>query len=243
MEELDLKSLLITMWEKRITIIAITAVFILIGAIYSYFFITPKYESYTQLLLAKNSEISSSTSSSADGITQADLTLNKNLVSTYSTLLKTKMVLNDVLNNLKQNKDINVPSSLTVDSLKSNLTVTAVPNTDIINITVRNTDPELAKAIAEELAQAFIKKVYETYHLNNVNIVENPEADYTPVNINHMKDVVIFALIGMIISSMFVCVMDMFNVRVRTVSDLEKITDVPVLVEIAMISNKKGEMN
>ncbi len=26
----------------------------------------------------------------------------------------------------------------------------------------------------------------------------------------------------MIISSMFVCVMDMFNVRVRTVSDLEK---------------------
>lgn len=36
--------------------------------------------------------------------------------------------------------------------------------------------------------------------------------------------------------------MDMFNVRVRTVSDLEKITDVPVLVEIAMITNKKGEM-
>lgn len=245
MEELDLKELMITLWEKKIIIIAVTAVFLLIGIIYSFFFITPKYESYTQLLLSKNSSTSQDEEGATTGgeeITQTDINLNKSLVSTYSTLLKTKMVLSEVLNKLKENPEVSIPATLTEETIKNNISVSSVKDTNIINITVKNEDPELAKIIAEELSSAFIKKINEVYHINNVNIVEEPEANYNPVNINHMKDIIIFVLIGIVVSCMYIFIMEMFNVRIKTVSDIEKITNIPVIAEISMITNKKGEM-
>ena len=245
MEELDLKELLITMWEKKIIIVAVTAVFLLIGVVYSFFFVTPKYESYTQLLLIKNSSTSQNEEgerAQEQGITQTDLNLNKSLVSEYSTLLKTKMVLSEVLNNLKENSEISIPKTLSEENIKNNISVTSVKDTNIINITVRNEDPELAKAIAAELSDAFTKKVNELYHINNVNVVEEPEANYNPVNINHAKDIIIFVLIGIVVSCMYVFIMELFNVRIKTVSDIEKITNIPVIAEISMITNKKGEM-
>ena len=242
MEELDLKSLLLTMWEKKMIIVAITAIFAVIGAVYSFFFITPKYESYTQLLLAGTTTSQDSSTVASEGITQAELNLNKSLVATYSTLLKTKMVLSDVLKNVKSHSSVTVPSTLNESVLEKNITVSSVTNTDIINISVRNEDPELAKVITEELAQAFIKKVNEVYHLNNVNIVENPEANYNPININHTKDIILFMLIGVVIACGFIFVMEMFNVSVKTVSDIEKITNIPVIAEISLITNRKGEM-
>jgi len=236
MEELDLKELFIVLWEKKVIIAIVTIIFLIIGTVYSYFFITPKYESYTSLLLGKNAEaeaetITQSTTTSGDMITSTDLNLNKNLISTYSELLRSKLVLKDVLTNLKANRSITVPTNLTEDALKSCISVSSVKNTDIIKITVQHTDPRLAQVIASELATAFTDKVNEIYNINNVYVVEEPEIDNTPVNINHIKDMAIFAFIGIALSVMYILVMEMFTIKIKTISDIEKITKIPVLAE------------
>ena len=50
MEELDLKELIQIFWEKRIQILLITAIFIVLGIIYTVGFVKPKYQSKTSLL-------------------------------------------------------------------------------------------------------------------------------------------------------------------------------------------------
>ena len=83
MEELDLKELFSMFWTRKVYIILITLIFVVIGAIYSYVFVAPKYMSYTTLLLATSSEDTNKSST----ITTTDITLNNNLVSTYSELI------------------------------------------------------------------------------------------------------------------------------------------------------------
>ena len=48
MEELDLKELIQIFWEKRIQILLITAIFIVLGIIYTVGFVKPKYQSKTR---------------------------------------------------------------------------------------------------------------------------------------------------------------------------------------------------
>ncbi len=89
MEELDLKQLLKIFWNKRLQIIGIVIVFLILGAVYSYAFVKPKYKAYTTLVLAQSDMIvkEGTSSSSQQTITQSDLTLNQKLVSTYSELV------------------------------------------------------------------------------------------------------------------------------------------------------------
>ena len=55
MEEIDLKELIQMFWEKKVQIILITAIFAVVGLIYSVGFITPEYAAKTSLILATNS--------------------------------------------------------------------------------------------------------------------------------------------------------------------------------------------
>ena len=57
MEELDLIELFELFWRKKILIITIVIICGIIGTIYTYNFVTPKYEAYTKILLAQVSDI------------------------------------------------------------------------------------------------------------------------------------------------------------------------------------------
>ena len=100
MEELDLKELFSLFWSKRIIVVLITL--ILIGIIYTYFFITPEYTATTNLILV---QASSNSQNGQSGITSTDLTINSKLVSTYSELVKKNTVLDQVATNLNIGQD------------------------------------------------------------------------------------------------------------------------------------------
>ena len=71
-------------------------------------------------------------------------------------------------------------------------------------------------------------------------VVDEPTVDANPVNVNHAKDIVIFVLIGIVLSVMYVLIVEMLNVKIKTVSDIEKVTNIPVIAEIAKMNSKKG---
>lgn len=235
MEELDLKELFSMFWTRKVYIILITLIFIVIGAIYSYVFVAPKYMSYTTLLLATSSE----DTSKASTITTTDITLNNNLVSTYSELIRSKSVLVPVINNLKINK--------TEDALKGAITVSARKNTQIIEIDVVDSNPTEAKMIADEIAKVFMTQVSDIYKINNVHVVDEAEITTTPYNINHVKDIVMFAFIGLVVACIYVILANMLDTTVKTKEDVEKKLGLTVLTTIPlnnfddmMKNNRKG---
>lgn len=233
MEELDLKQLVNIFWNKRLQIISIVLIFLIIGVIYTFMFITPKYKSYTSLVLAKSDNVSEDAKDTST-ITQTDITLNQKLVSTYSELIKSKNVLREVIKNLNINED--------EESLKGNITVSAVKDTELIQITVTNYYPDRASDIANEIAKVFTKKVGEIYHINNVYIVDEAESSYIPYNINHIKDILIFIVIGFVFSISYVLIVNLLDTTIKTAEDVEKQLEVTVLASIPVLKDDTRKM-
>ena len=108
MEEIDLKELLMFIKDKIGLLITITAAVCLIGCIYGLFIQTPMYESYTTVILSSNE--------SSSAINQADVNLNRVLVDTYAEIVKSRRVLDQVIDelnlankNLAKQRDLLLP--------------------------------------------------------------------------------------------------------------------------------------
>lgn len=219
MEELDLKELFNIFWERKLEIVVILLISMVIGAVYSYFIVEPTYTSYTTLLLTQiNSE-------NSESITQTDLSLNSKLVSTYSELIKSNAVLREVIDSLNIH-------NLDEETLKNNIKVSAVTDTEMIKITVTNTNPSNAEIIANKIAEVFSDKIADIYKINNVYVVDKAEASQEPSNINHTKDIAIFMFIGIVIACGYVLLVNMIDNTVKTEADIEKITGLKVLASI-----------
>lgn len=231
-EELDLKELIMLFWNKKVKILLIVAIFMAIGVIYTVGFVTPVYTSSTTLLLAKSEGTSDKTST----ITTTDITLNSKLVSTYSTLVQSKSVLRQVISNLGIN--------LNEEDLKKNVTVTQEKDTEIIRISVINENAETAEKLANETAKVFMQKVSEIYKINNVQVVDKAEISTSPSNVNHIKDIIIFAFIGLVVAVIYVIVANMLDTTIKSAEEVEKNFKVPVLASIPLYNfepvKKKG---
>ena len=227
MEELDLKELFNMFWSKKVHIGIITAIFVVIGLVYTFFYVTPDYASKTTIILAQSGTKApvAGVEGETDVITTNDLTLNQKLVSTYSELIKSKNISGEVIKHLNLNKS--------ESALLSSITVSAVKDTDLIQIRVTDSDPNQAKEIAEEIADVFIEKVaVGVYHINNVQVWDKAEVPNSPYNINHTKDVLIFILAGLVISAVYVLIANMLDTTVKSKEDIENKIGIPVLTQI-----------
>lgn len=223
MEELDLKEIFSIFWNRKLEIILITLLLIAAGIVYSYFFITPEYKASTTLVLVQSSATVEQT---GDGtITQTDLTLNSKLVSTYSEVMKSKAVLRQVVENL------NI-EGLSEGKIKNNISVKAVKDTELIEITVKNEEPNRAALIANEIAKVFSEKVVEMYNISNLYVLDRAEPNENPSNINHTKDIIIFAFIGIVVAVVYVLIINMLDTTIKTEQDIENSVGLLVLSSI-----------
>ncbi|MFR1776564.1 MAG: YveK family protein [Clostridia bacterium] len=227
MEELNLKQLINIIWNGKKYIIITIILSVLLGIGYSYFLVTPKYEASTTLVLAKAEE--KATNEISTGITQTDLNINQNLVSTYRELIRSKTVIREVMENLKI-KD------LKETTLKNNITVSSVRDTELIEITVKDENPERATNIANEIAKVFTVHVAEIYNINNVHVIDKAELNNVPYNVHHTKDIAVIALIGAILSIVCIIILSLLDTTVKTQEDIEKVTGMIILAEIPEIS-------
>jgi len=231
MEELDLKQLFKIFWNKRLHIIAIILLFLVIGSVYTFAFVKPKYKSYTTLVLAQT-DVMVSENEKQQGITQSDLTLNQKLVSTYSELVKTKNVLREVISELKLNVE--------EEELKKNVTVKLVEDTELIQITVTNRNALDAKNIANKIAEIFSDRIKEIYKINNITIVDEAEEATEPYNINHIRDLAIFMVIGLVVAVIYVLLTNLLDSTVKSAEDIEKELEVSVLASIPTLKDEKS---
>lgn len=233
MEELDLKQLFGMFWNKKVYIILIVAIFMVIGIIYSFIFVKPEYKAETTLLLAMKE--GTSNNQGATSITQTDVTLNQKLVSTYGELIKSKKVVSQVISNLKLDE--------TYESLKRMISVSQKKDTEIIRINVANADPQKSKIITNEIAKVFATEVTNFFNINNVNVVDEAEVPLEPYNINHIKDIILFMAIGVVVSVGYVLIANMLDTTVKSEEDIEKQLKLTVLATVPLYSmedNKGG---
>ncbi len=201
MEEINLKELLNYFKSKIGLIILILFCVITIGNSFTILTRVPMYQSTTKIVLV------------SENVNQSDQALNRNLVGTYSEIIKSRTVLSNVINNLGIDES--------VAELSKNITVTAVTNTEVIIITVANDNSEDAKLIADETAEVFIKEIQKIYKLNNVSVIDKAQESSEPFNVNYIKDNLIYIAIGLILGFGIAFVMYYFDTTIKTSSEIE----------------------
>ena len=219
MEEIDIRELL-SYFKKKIGLFIIIFAFIcLIGCGYSFFLQKPMYNSYTKVIL-----------SGENTITQNDVVLNKNLVDTYAEVVKSRRVLSQVIKKL----DLD----LTYEELMNEISVNAVSNTEIIQINVSDKDPTMAANIANATASYFTKEVLELYKMNNVNILDEAIVNEIPYNINVVKQLLIYMLLGIVVSGGVIFVLYYFDRTIKSVEQVEQKINLPILGSVQEFSKK-----
>ena len=127
-EEIDLKELL-SYYKSKIVFIIIVLIFVIgVGNAYTLLTRTPMYKSETSIVLVSENK---------ENYNTTELQLNKNLVGTYTEIIKSRKVLEPVIKNLKLKTSYN--------KLKNRVTVTSVQNTEIIKVAVADSNPKEAK--------------------------------------------------------------------------------------------------
>lgn len=223
MEEFDLKKFAKLAWAKKIFIILIMIVSLGVGYFYSYTCVIPKYRSTTSFLLAQLAD-----EKNEDGNTVADLSMTSTLIQPYISLLGSKRVVNTVIENLGLNTSYS--------TVKSMMNITQ-ENQAMIVLTVSNENAELAETIAKELAKVFVEEAQEIFQIENVNIIDAAERAYSPYNINHAKDLIIFGMLGAFLSCGLILLIYMLDTTVKEEEDLEEV-GLPILGTIPVFEKK-----
>ena len=222
MEEIDLKELYGFVKSKLGLLLIITVSVCLIGCIYGLFIQKPLYDSYTTVILAGN-ESSSSTS-----ISQNDIAINKNLVETYAQIVKSRRVLTQVISELGLTSDYS--------QLVNQVSVTALNNTEIIKITVEDRDAKRAKNIANVTAKYFAKEVTDLYNMNNVSILDEAVEASSPYNINVLKQVIIYFMIGLTLACGILFIIYYFDRTIKSVEQIEQKIKLPILGSVQQLT-------
>ena len=227
-EEIDLKNIIKAFWDRKIAILIILLVCIVIGFIYTTYFVSPLYTATATAILTSNTE----TDEGASAVTQSEVTLNNSLLSTYRGIATSDSVLSAVINNLGL--------KTSTGDLKGQITVTSATNTQIIQIAVENSDPTLAAKIANEIRKVFADRVAELYDMQNIKPLDDAQVPTGPSNINHIKDILIFFAAGLVLSIIYVVLANLLDNTVKNSNDIEKATGLNVIAEIPVYEFNKG---
>lgn len=225
MEELDIRDLLSYFLNKSVQFFAIVALVVTMGCVYSIFLQEPEYTSKTSIILTGFS------SNETSSITQADLNVNSKLVSTYQEIVKSRRVLNQVIDNLNLEYD--------TTSLAKMISVKALKDTEIIEISVTDLEAKKAYLIANEVAEVFGKEAKELYNLSNVSILDSAEIEDYPSNFNITKQVILYVGIGVVTAFFILFVFYYFDTTIKSVTDVERKFDLTILGSVPDYTKKK----
>ncbi len=228
-EEIDLKSIIQSFWERKIGMIIIVLISLILGYIYTMYFVNPVYTATSTAILANNTETSDGQNG---GVTQSEVTLNNSLLSTYRGIATSDSVVNTVISNLGLN--------ISAGELKNQISVTSATNTQIIQISVENADASLAARIANELRQVFTERVAEIYDMENIKPLDDAQVPTAPSNINHVKDLLIFLAGGIVVAIIYVVLANLLDNTVKNSNDIEKAIGINVIAEIPVYEFGRG---
>lgn len=219
MEEIDIKDFLGYLKKFLIPMIIVSILAVGASIFYNLVLKTPLYKTSTTVVLAQKTSEKESAS-----VTLNDISINQKLVATYTEIVKSKLVLEQVIN------DLNLDT--TTEKLAKHVTVTAVEDTEILKITVEDGNRILAAQIANKIADVFTKEIVNIYQLNNVSVIDVAQVSDKQSNQTTIRDTVIALLISVFGVSAIAFIIYYFDDTIKYSEDLEKKVGLPIAGKI-----------
>ena len=193
---------------------------IVISAIVTFFFITPKYSSTVDILVNQKSN----NLQVQYAMQQADL----QAINTYKDILVKPIILSPVLNEVK--KTDNYQGNLS--TLEKSIKVSNQTNSQVVTVTVTDKNAYVAADIANTIGKVFTKKVKKMMRVDNVTIVSKAKVNNKPVSPNKKLYALMGLLVGLIIGASIAFIKELTD---KTVKDSRFLTDELGLTNIGSV--------
>ena len=207
-ETIDLLEVLNAVRQHLLAVILTTVILAAAGFGVSKFLITPQYEASALMIVNTRQDTTSNVTS--DQINSAT-----KLVSTYSIIIKSDTVLQQVIDNLGL--------SLTYEKLAERVTVSAVDDTQVMKITVRSDNPEWARQVCEQITVVSPDVILESVEAGSVKVISSAAVNPTPVSPN------VGGVLGLVISVGIILLAVLLDNKIHTEDDIAKYLDLAVV--------------
>ncbi|OUP82408.1 polysaccharide export protein [Lachnoclostridium sp. An169] len=213
--EIDLRELFFALKKRILIILAALVAGAVIAGAYTKLLITPVYSATsTMLVLTKETTLSS----------LADLQIGTQLTGDYSILIKSRTVLEDVIDELGLEMDYR--------TLRSNVTINNPEDTRILELTVTNSDPQMAKEIVDTLSRVSSDFIGDQMEIVGPKIIEEGEVPTAQTSPSLKKNVMLGAIAGFVLAAGVIVLMTILNDTIKSEDDIEKYLGIPTLANI-----------
>ena len=210
-ETIDLMELARLLWAHAVQIVAAAVAAALICLLVCMFALTPKYQASINMIV--NTRQDTTTTFTSDNFNSA-----KNLISTYAVIIKGNTVLNEVIDEL----DLD----MTYAELYDMVDVADVDATQIMKITVTDTDAERAGEIAQTISEIVPDVLVEKGSCKTVSDVSiNPNKVFPQTK----KYVVLAGLLGAVLVCGVLVLAHLLHDTIVDDEDIQKKLGLPVL--------------
>lgn len=238
-ESLSMQQILNILFRKWKVLVASCVVAAILFLVYTICFIEPLYVSHASLYVSSSSS-SQTVQAKADAADISDIAFATMLADTYAIILKSDRFMNIVLD------DTNI-SGFTAGALKSCIQIEPVDETEVLQISVTTTDPEMSRKIAQSIldnAEEEIIRIVELGSVKTIDDASRPRGKSSPSN---FVNTVMGGMFGFVVAAGLIILIEMMNTSVKNAEELESNYGIPVLgiiprLEAPLQQNVDGDL-
>ncbi|MFP3410803.1 Wzz/FepE/Etk N-terminal domain-containing protein [Bacillus sp. SIMBA_074] len=224
-ETISLKELFYILKKRLAMILVIAFGAAIVSAIISFFFMTPIYQSSTQILVNQKKQEGAM-------IQAGEIQTNIQLTNTYKVIIKSPVVLDQVNEKLHLN--------MTAQALTGKINVANEKDSQVISVTAEDKDPKLARDIANATADVFKGEVAKIMNVDNVTVLSKAEVgeNQSPIKPRPMLNVVIAFVVGLMAAVGLAFLLEYLDNTVKKEEDVENLLGLPVLGIVARMDEE-----
>ena len=206
--EIDLLELLMVMKKHLAAILLAGIVGLVIMFAYTSFLVTPLYSASSMMYVMPDN------SNSMNSSTLSDMQVGQQLTSDYSSMIKSRSFMEDVIKKL----------NLTIDyqQLLGKVEVTNPTSSRILQVTVNDPNPQTAADIANEVASVAESKLKEITGMQAIKIYEEAAVPDRPSSPSLKKNCALGLLAGLVLAMAVVTILYLLDDTIKTEDDIEK---------------------
>ena len=206
--EIDLLELLMVMKKHLAAILMAGIVGLVIMFAYTSFLVTPLYSASSMMYVMPDN------SNSMNSSTLSDMQVGQQLTSDYSSMIKSRSFMEDVIKKL----------NLTIDyqQLLEKVEVTNPTSSRILQVTVNDPNPQTAADIANEVASVAESKLKEITGMQAIKIYEEAAMPDRPSSPSLKKNCALGLLAGLVLAMAVITILYLLDDTIKTEDDIEK---------------------
>lgn len=207
-KDINLKELFFVI-KRRFWIIMVSVILAsIIGAYLSNISITPLYQTSSRIIIGADAESQ----------------------KTLQVIIKDSTILDKVI------KELNLDKS--AEELAGQISVASIDGSQVVSISVVDSDPILAAKIADKTAQIFKNEVPNIVGQDYIRLLSNAKVNTTPINQENNNKLYLAIIAGIVVGVGFAFLIESFDDRIRSEKEIEAIFGVQVLGKISKMNKR-----